>query len=958
MSTDTAEQLKAARELRRELDAKLAVLDRKLWGLDEQIKAAAQGSGRVALAQVLGGSAAFEEHARVAGERAVKREGLARARPQLEALIAIVDNRIAALQELACAEAAVAETPTIAQAAQNVHRLAAELAEQVKIVLAAGFNRADIEESFQAAGLAQPLVALGIALADRHRPMIERQDEVRDGRGEPRVVRRFEQPPLRNAVDLAKLMVDGRRYTLTRCQQAVEQPMTTLNVQAVITAVDRLTGPLAAMGAKVAGLQSRFAGAAAAASGFGMNAGIAAGGLIYALTSGQKELDAALRQFQVVGNATDKQRQQMRGMANELGVHLGMPHLELIQGATEMLQAGLSTEDLFGKSKDNISLLQSMGEAAKVAGQPISELATDLVTLARSFNMPWGSASARGQAIRDLMGLALVAPRLSPDTPAEHIRGLKEFGPIASQLGMKPIEASALQSLLSSAGFRGSLGGMGMKTILQRLLNPTLASQVAMSTKGFNYGSVMRNNLGDLSVDKFLGAMDAAGFDAGDARGEIGRALAEAQVKGASLDVLKWKADLTKRIAKATGVKKSDAWASRTIKQNVDDLVASTGTGMDVRAWLGELAKMPVSTFKDLAGLHHASKAAVLGFQDSLGEYDRLLGELERQRHTALEEGFRAKAEGWAYALDRMGAAWQTFRNKMWDSGGAGAWTSAVQGISGALESLSAMKPGQLEALSSGLTKVALGLSGLAVGAGGVWVLSKLGQILTGGPLGKLVLAGGLAAIFGDNLRTAQMGANGAIVGGAAPLGELMRSSQSLAESFSGLLGSMNEFAKAEFKIGWAEALVATLTTITSLLNGAAAAMDRLQGKTTSRSDPVMDAFKDSPMGAWMFPPAPGTTPVERYGAADGGRALRGSTDFWDMLKAGTMPGAGPVAPLGLAGAAPPAAPPQKVQLEGSGTVTVNVKVEGPGTITGVSAADDGKNIKLKTGGGMGDTNK
>jgi TP901 family phage tail tape measure protein len=722
--------------------------------------------------------------------------------------------------------------------------------------------------------------------------------------------------------------------------------MTTLNVQAVITAVDRLTGPLAAMGARVQGLQNRFSSAAASAGSFGMAAGMAAGGLIYALTAGQKELDAALRNFQVVGNATDKQRLQMRGMANDLGTHLGMPQLELIQGATEMLQAGLGVDDLFAKGKDGTTLLQSMGEAAKVAGQPIAEMATDLVTLARSFNMPWGNPEDRAKAMKDLMGLAIVAPRLSPDTPVEHVRALKEFGPIASQLGMSPQEASAIQSVLSASGFKGQLGGMGMKSILQRMLNPTTAAQAQMSLSGFNYGAAFNNNLGTLNPEELIKSLETQGLDAGAARQTITQGIANAAAQGSKLDLLQFKAKFSKEVAKALGVTKSDAWGSRIIKTAIDDSIAATGTGINTRQWIKEMAKLPVAALKDVAGLHHASKAAVLSFKDTLSAFDRAYDAIEQQKGSAVSDGFKTKAEGWAYSLDRMGASWEAFRNKMWDAGGAGQWTGAVQKISGALESLGSMSPENLERLSSGLNRLAMGLAGLAAGAGGIWALSRLGALLTGGPIGKLLLGGGLLGIAGG--LDPSGGLDQSVQGLVSSLGQL-------AETFAKLSGIQLEGGALLSGLGAIQKLVDTITAGLNSIDKA------LKGDPQSTLGPGDGSFLGMRLAEKGL--APSVRDASRsFGDADANAAGKGSTSFWDMFKAGMMPGSGPSAALGQAGQLQQA-PQQPIgpitaKLEGSGTVTVNVKVEGPGQVTGVSASDDGKNISLKTGGGMGDTNK
>lgn len=734
--------------------------------------------------------------------------------------------------------------------------------------------------------------------------------------------------------------------------------MTTLNVQAVITAVDRLTPTLANIGGRVTSMQQRFNGAAAAASTFGQGAGIAAAGLIAATTSGQAALDEALRQFQVVGTATTKQRHEMRSLTDQVATKLGLPQLDIIKGATELLQAGLEATDLLGKGKDGVTMLEDMASGAKAAGESIASMSKDLVVLAKAFNLPWANADDRLASMRQVQGLAIVAPRLSPDSPTEHIRALAEFGAIAAQLGMSPKEASALQNTLSSAGFTGSRGGMALKTILQRMLNPTPAAQAQMMAAGFNYNSVFKHDLSGLTADTFINAMGTGGVHAEKARAAINRLIRSGVAQGDDLNLLRWKGELEAVISKSLGIKKGDAENRRIVKKSIDNITATASGGLDVVKFLEELGKMPVASFKDLVGLHHATKGAVLKFQESLRQYKLNLEKTDAWAPYAVEEGLKVKLEGFAFSVGRLSASWTSFKNALNTSGAFGA---VLDRLSGTLEHLTNMDPKNLDRLSKAISGLGIGLAGLAAASGGVWLLARVGAILTG-PLGKLLLGGGFAAFIAQmsgGFRPQEFNVNGAMQQGASPVMEFLNELTGLAGDLSGLfsdaISAVSEFANIDLI---SSPLITGLKITTGLLRDARDLIAWVRGSEVSEGrDPFQyvrppNAYNEDGSRAWWNPlPTKLPAPYDEWWG--------NAKSWWGGEQGGTdrLDGASVVerlnSPLQVIMSEPPVA-----KLEGSGSVDVRVRVEGPGEVTSVSAADDGKNLKLNTGGGMPDTNR
>jgi len=494
-----------------------------------------------------------------------------------------------------------------------------------------------------------------------------------------------------------------------------------------------------------------------------------------------------------------------------------------------------------------------------------------------------------------------------------------------------------------------------------------------MIAGGLNYGRIFKTDLAGLNSDTFINALGMGGVHAEKARSAISKRIQAGLAQGSELDILRRKASLEDDISGALGLKKGDAQNRRIIKKSIDNITATKQGGLDLIAFLEEVQKMPVASFKDLFGLHHATKGAVLSFKASLSQYKSNLEQVVRLSAGAIDEGLAVKLEGFAFQVDKLGAAWTFLKNSLSTTGSFGA---ALDKMSGAMIGIASMDPPKLDKLSKGITGLSLGLAGLAGASAGVWVLARLGAIMTG-PLGKILAAGGLAALFGG-ITPQQFNVNGASQNGPAPLLDMFNEAAGLAGD---LVGAMDDVAKSA--LGLAGIDFAGSTLITSLQLMTALLRDARQSLEFFKSADISNENKEWGIGD-LFSPfnAQEYARKKRGDPAPEGRAwwnpmperLPAPYDsWWDSFKNWSPDGMSSHFPRGAPSSGldtsaviqrldsplqvimfePPVA-----KLEGSGSVTVTVQVEGPGEVTGVSAADDGKNIKLNTGGGMSDTNR
>jgi hypothetical protein len=642
-------------------------------------------------------------------------------------------------------------------------------------------------------------------------------------------------------------------------------------------------------------------------------------------------LDKALRHFQVIGTATDEQRKEMQALVQEIGPKLAMPQTELVRSASELLQAGLIPADLLDKGKDGVTLIEHLAGGAKVAAENLEQMATQLVVVARAFNMPWTNSAERAETLKGLMGGMLVAPRLSPDTPGMHARALAEFGPIAGQLGMSWQEASALQSVLSSSGFPGARGGMALKTILQRLLNPTFASQQHMQLARFDYGRVMKTDLGKVDPYKFAEALKVIGLDPGDEGLQIIRGMLK---KGERGNLLGWKTDLFEKLSAEMGFSKRDVKERGFLKRSIDNVVATTAGGMDMIAFLEELSKLDVAAFKDFAGLHHASKAAVLKTQQAIRSYKENLERIKNEADGALAQGLAIKLKGFGFQSDRFPRVMEALRNSIWNAGLGDMATTNLTRLNDAILSLSKTDPETLQMIGRALFYLGTAGAGL-VGAGAAVTaitvalrpLLKLGASFMASPWwAKVIAAGGLGAlIVGKGAGNAfELGEPDEWGNRTSKFGEMLKEGEYLARRIGVLAGQAADGIGRLFGFDAENsALMLGVRALHGLLSSINAMWDN-----ANRFFDERDA---------------------NHGAA--------AKQFWEKMRqglSGNAAGAGPTTmegfTTGIGGQQPIA------KLEGQATVSVDVQVKG-GEVTGIRTTD-GQHIKLNVGQGMRDTSK
>lgn len=500
--------------------------------------------------------------------------------------------------------------------------------------------------------------------------------------------------------------------------------MATLEVPVRISAIDNLTGGLSNIAGHIGNINQQFAkfGGLQQSMMRAVTAIPLAGAAGFVMQQ-QAELDKQARLFQAFGDANEEQRKTLSALVNEIGPKIGMRQLDLLKGATEAVQAGLEPADILAKDNNAISFLERLGKMAIAANESIENLTVDIVQLANIGKFPFKSSAERSSTFEMLAGIAAAAPAFSPDKPRQHMMALSQFAPllIPKLVGDNPtaddsykamLQASALQNTLAFA-FRGQLGGMGLKTILQRIMSPTAGSDIQLQLSGFQYGKVMGFDASKANnPDALISLLARGGVDASSARGTIARTLGGLTNDS---DVIGARAGLLGSLTDELGLKK-DQRGKAVLKRGIDNYFALAQGGFSIVKFLEELTRLPTNALKDVAGLHHAPKAALLQGAEAAATYARILSGLAQRAPGAVDAmaGIRNDPASWDFQTRRLEASVQALRDAMWNSSTGAMMTSGLDTLNRKLLELANMDPAKLGAISNALVILAGSTAGIA----------------------------------------------------------------------------------------------------------------------------------------------------------------------------------------------------------------------------------------------------
>ena len=252
-----------------------------------------------------------------------------------------------------------------------------------------------------------------------------------------------------------------------------------IDLVARLSLEDNLSGPLAAINSKMAGMVGFAAVAAGATS----------------AVKSFADFESQVRKATVIAGGSDKEFAQMTEGIKEMSSETSVSATKIAEGMTELASAGMNTTDA-------LAAMPGILTAAKASAEDLA-VTSDVVTSALSI---WGLEAEESARIADILAQAANETKLGI---ADMGMALKYAGAPAKALGMSLEEVSAAAGIVVNAGIDSSTAGTSLRAGLLSLSAPTKAAAVAMSKYGFSAVDANGNvkSMVDI-VDNLKGSME------------------------------------------------------------------------------------------------------------------------------------------------------------------------------------------------------------------------------------------------------------------------------------------------------------------------------------------------------------------------------------------------------------------------------------------------------------------
>lgn len=201
--------------------------------------------------------------------------------------------------------------------------------------------------------------------------------------------------------------------------------------------------------------------------------GLAAVALGVSATKMAADFDQSMSTIQADLQASDGDMQKLRAAAIQAGADTVYNANEAADGIDALGKAGLSTTDILSGG------LSGALNLAASDGMQVGEAAELMSTTLKQFNLEGSDAGKVADALAAGAGKAV---------GSAHDLGLalNQAGLMANSMGVSMTETVGTLSAFANAGMIGSDAGTSLKTMLQRLSNPTKAAQAQMDELGIS----------------------------------------------------------------------------------------------------------------------------------------------------------------------------------------------------------------------------------------------------------------------------------------------------------------------------------------------------------------------------------------------------------------------------------------------------------------------------------------
>lgn len=385
----------------------------------------------------------------------------------------------------------------------------------------------------------------------------------------------------------------------------------TFPLSVVLSAVDRLSGPLGKAGGAL-GKFGRNATQAGKALSFGLTLPIIALGTATVATAVQYE--SAMLNVKALTQANAEQFDKLSASARNLGKTTQFSATQAAQAQGFLAQAGFEVNEVLGATPEILNLAAAanleMGRSAEIAA-----------IILRGYGRDVGD-------LRDVTNILTATFLGSSQTLEELFEAMKLAGPLASGFGFKMEETAAILGQFANNGFQASLGGTAFRGAMQRLLKPAGDAVSIFRKLGLSKVDFFDSAGRVLSLRNAVVKLNEAGATAEDVFAIFGLRAGPAMVKlvgegVGAIDRLQRKIENAGDIAERVGKEKMSGLAGTLLLlksqfQELQIVIGESGlipwvtkVAVKITAFIGRVAELDPKLLK--MGLVVAGVAAALG---------------------------------------------------------------------------------------------------------------------------------------------------------------------------------------------------------------------------------------------------------------------------------------------------------------------------------------------------------
>lgn len=385
----------------------------------------------------------------------------------------------------------------------------------------------------------------------------------------------------------------------------------TFPLSVVLSAVDRLSGPLGKMGGKLGRFGSKATQAGKALS-FGLTLPILAVGASTVATA--TEFESSMLRVKALTSATAEQFAGLNAQARQLGKTTQFSAGQAGDAMGFLAQAGFDVGEVIGGVPEVLNLAAAaemeMGRSAEIAA-----------IILRGYGKDVGE-------LRGVTNLLVGTTTKSTQTLEEFFEAMKLAGPLAHGFGFEMSETAAILGKFADGGFQASLGGTAFRASLAALMQPSAAARQVLAKLQLPKSAFFDAEGGILSLRNAVVQLNAAGASAEDVFQIFGKRAGGAMISlvgggAAAIDDLRGKIDGAGDIAERVGKEKMSGFRGEMLRmvsafKELQITIAQSG----LIAWLTGVAqgltrlsnRLAEADPKTLAlGLKIAGVAAILG---------------------------------------------------------------------------------------------------------------------------------------------------------------------------------------------------------------------------------------------------------------------------------------------------------------------------------------------------------